>query len=203
MANSFPKHLPKDAHPENKLLFHTLKQYLPPDYLVFYQQTLFGYQPEFTIIGPDLGLIVLEVEHLSHLSTWYPPYSLMHPNTVIITPALLRARNYACQISHSLQQKIQHTQGSSSFSFPYGYGIVFTQLYQENLKQKGLASLLHCPYVLTRDDIDPCSRSFSSEALLQCLKKLIANPCPISVSLLSYIMKTALLQVNTKDPLMN
>ena len=43
-------------------VFVALRDHLPEDYLVYYDIAVDGRHPDFIIVGPDLGLVVLEVK---------------------------------------------------------------------------------------------------------------------------------------------
>ena len=61
MAYTIPETIRSSATAGERLLFRTLKTYLPDDYIVYYEPEIRGRRPDFVIIGPDLGLVVLEV----------------------------------------------------------------------------------------------------------------------------------------------
>jgi len=43
-------------------VFETLRDNLPEDYLVYYNISVKGRYPDFIIVGPDLGVVALEVK---------------------------------------------------------------------------------------------------------------------------------------------
>jgi hypothetical protein len=53
---------PGSATPGERKVFVALRDYLPEDYLVYYDIPVKGRYPDFIIVGPDLGLVVLEVK---------------------------------------------------------------------------------------------------------------------------------------------
>ena len=48
--------------PGERKVFIALRDHLPEDYLVYYDIPVDGRHPDFIIVGPDLGLVVLEVK---------------------------------------------------------------------------------------------------------------------------------------------
>jgi len=48
--------------PGERRVFVALRDHLPEDYLVYYDIPVDGRHPDFIIVGPDLGLVVLEVK---------------------------------------------------------------------------------------------------------------------------------------------
>ena len=65
MAYTVPETLPSlDSRvmPGERKVFVALRDHLPEDYLVYYDIPVDGRHPDFIIVGPDLGLVVLEVK---------------------------------------------------------------------------------------------------------------------------------------------
>jgi Nuclease-related domain/AAA domain/UvrD-like helicase C-terminal domain len=65
VAFTIPERLPErdDAATKGeRKVFAALRQYLPEDYLVYYDIRVGDRYPDFTVIGPDLGVVVLEVK---------------------------------------------------------------------------------------------------------------------------------------------
>ena len=48
--------------PGERKVFVALRDHLPEDYIVYYDIPVDGRHPDFIIVGPDLGLVVLEVK---------------------------------------------------------------------------------------------------------------------------------------------
>jgi len=65
VAFTVPERLPEEddaATKGERKVFAALRQYLPEDYLVYYDIRVGDRYPDFTVIGPDLGVVVLEVK---------------------------------------------------------------------------------------------------------------------------------------------
>ena len=64
MAFTVPERLTDQDTATNgeRKVFAALRDYLPEDYLVYYDIRVGDRYPDFTVIGPDLGVIVLEVK---------------------------------------------------------------------------------------------------------------------------------------------
>ena len=68
MNNSIliPPSIPQKATPGEKRVYHLLRQQLPPGYIAWYELTLSfrreSRYPDFIIMGPEQGIIVLEVK---------------------------------------------------------------------------------------------------------------------------------------------
>jgi hypothetical protein len=183
ISGNFPGH--RDI--EGRLLFRIFRKHLPDNYTVFYQPNIAGYQPDFLLIGPSLGYIVIEIEHLTSLT--HSIRSTQVAQRLNLFPSLLRAQNFANQIARILQDP----------DIPFGYAIVLPQIYQHDLQQKGY--LHHSPHILTRDDIDPFH--INEQQLINRLSKLIVRVAPFpedkEQDLLTQIMNSLL--PSKKNPL--
>ena len=62
MAITIPETIRSSATTGERLFFRTLKTFLPDDYIVYFEPDIQGRRPDFVIIGPDLGIVVLEVK---------------------------------------------------------------------------------------------------------------------------------------------
>lgn len=60
--------------------------------------------------------------------------------------------------------------------FPYGFGTVFTRLYQRDFVSEGLYQVIEPSVVLTRDEIDPDKELFSSEILIEKIMNMFVVP---------------------------
>jgi superfamily I DNA/RNA helicase len=69
MAQMNYPHPPAGCQPGERVLFNALKRNLPDDYFVWYEPTLFGRRnsarPDFVVLGPDIGLVIIEVKDWS------------------------------------------------------------------------------------------------------------------------------------------
>ncbi|MEC4818033.1 MAG: nuclease-related domain-containing protein [Scytonema sp. PMC 1069.18] len=61
MAEMIPDRLPLKASQGEKKLFSVLQK-LPDDYIVYYEPIVEDRYPDFVVICPDLGLLVIEVK---------------------------------------------------------------------------------------------------------------------------------------------
>ena len=62
MAIMIPETLKRDVTAGERLLYRTLRNVLPDDYIVYFEPEIRGVYPDFVIIAPDMGIIVLEVK---------------------------------------------------------------------------------------------------------------------------------------------
>jgi hypothetical protein len=62
MAYMVPEVISRRATSGERILFASLRDYLPSDYIVYYEPEIRNNRPDFVIIGPDLGIVILEVK---------------------------------------------------------------------------------------------------------------------------------------------
>ncbi len=69
MAQMNYPYAPDGCRPGERVVFNALKRYLPDDYFVWFEPTLFGQKksarPDFVVLGRDLGLVIIEVKDWS------------------------------------------------------------------------------------------------------------------------------------------
>ncbi|MGO4532626.1 3'-5' exonuclease [Paenibacillus sp. 2TAF8] len=183
MANTVPEAIPKKATAGERLLFETLKKHLPEEYIVYYEPEIRGRRPDFVIIGPDLGLLVLEAKdytkstlHQLNRDEW----TLRNTAGELVTARspLKQARDYAFLITDQLKKdKNLIKEGTPGYlKFNYGYGVVFTRLKQQDFLQMDLYSVIDPLFVLTREEMDPDDEDFSAEILIEKLLHMFTVP---------------------------
>ena len=184
MAQMIPETIRSSATVGERLLFNTLKDYLPDDYIVYYEPDINGKIPYFVIIGPDLGLIVLEVKDYTQNTLLYignDEWTIRDLTNGImkVKNPLKQAREYAFHISDKLKKdkNLIHLEGKyqGNLVFPFGYGTVFTRLKQEHFIRHDIYSVIQSQFVLVRDEIDPDDELFAEEILMEKLIGIIDN----------------------------
>jgi superfamily I DNA/RNA helicase len=186
LAYTLPETIRSSATAGERLLFHTLKTYLPDDYIVYYEPEIHGKRPDFVIIGPDLGIIVLEVKDYTqntilqvNKDNWVIVNSSNGQQATVKSP-LLQARDYVFHIADHLKKdkNLIQTEGKHLFNlkFPYGYGAVFTRLNQMFFIKESLYNVCDINHVLTRDEIDPEKELFSEENLIEKIVNMFTVP---------------------------
>jgi len=185
MAVTVPETIRSSATAGERLLFRTLKTYLPDDYIVYYEPEIQGKRPDFVIIGPDLGLVVLEVKDYTKSTLLQINHDEWHivsqtGGQAVVKSPLKQARDNMFHIVDVLKKDINliQTDGKYKFSlkFPYGYGVVFTRLYSRDLVKEGLYSVIEPHLCLTRDEIDPDKEEFSEEILIEKILNMFVVP---------------------------
>jgi predicted acetyltransferase len=176
MAQMIPETVPRSSTAGERLLFTTLRENLPDNYIVYYEPTINGKKPDYVVIGPDMGVLVLEVKDYTE-NTLYELNSnewRLHTSegklTSVINP-MTQARNYAFAITNKLKKdtSLIQTEGKyiGNLKFPYGYGVVFTRMKQIHLARNNVFAVIPDNLILSRDEIDSEDEDFSTEGFLE------------------------------------
>ncbi|RHW41948.1 nuclease [Neobacillus notoginsengisoli] len=185
MAITVPETIRSSATAGERLLFRTLKTYLPDDYIVYFEPEIHGRRPDFVIIGPDLGLLVLEVKDYTKNTLFQLNHEEWHILTTsgdqaVIKSPIKQARDNVFKVVDVLKKdkNLIQTEGKYQFNlkFPYGYGVVFTRLYAKDFVQEGLYTVIEPELCLNRDEIDPDKEGFSEEVLMEKILNMFIVP---------------------------
>lgn len=185
MAITVPETIRTTATAGERLLFRTLKTYLPDDYIVYYEPDVLGKRPDFVVLGPDLGMVVLEVKDYTKNTLLQINHDEWHihaksgEQTVVKSP-IKQARDNMFHIVDVLKKdkSLVHLDGKYKFQlkFPYGNGAVFTRLHSHHFIEEGLYSVVDPGQCLTRDEIDPDQEGFSEEILMEKILNMFVVP---------------------------
>lgn len=171
MAYMVPETIPRSATAGERILFESLKDHLPSDYIIYYEPEIRGRRPDFVIIGPDLGLVILEVKDYTKNTLHqinHDEWTLRNTSGELVTTKspLKQARDNARLIQDHLKKDKNLVHESGSYlKFPYGFGTVFTRLKQEDFIKHNLYQVIEPQFVLCRDEIDPDEDGFSPDML--------------------------------------
>ena len=185
MAITIPETIRSSATTGERLLFRTLKTYLPDDYIVYYEPDVLGRRPDFVIIGPDLGLVVLEVKDYTKNTLLQINHDEWHivatsGEQAVTKSPMKQARDNTFHIVDVLKKDSNLVQLDGKYKFqlkfPYGHGVVFTRLYSKDFVQEGLYSVVEPNLCLTRDEIDPDKEGFSEEILMEKILNMFVVP---------------------------
>lgn len=167
MAEIIPDRLPSRASAGEKKLFSVLQR-LPDDYIVYYESIFEDRYPDFVVICPDLGLLVITVKG------WYPRDIItVDSNTVVVTKSREQVRHthpnqqaseYLSSLidecrKHPTSQRLLQKKGESQnkFLFPFGHFVVLSNITSAQLKSHSNGDLT--PFfppgtVVTRDQLE-------------------------------------------------
>lgn len=144
MAELIPDKLPWNASKGEERVFQILKK-LPDDYLAYYEPNINNRRPDFVVIAPDLGVIVIEVKG------WYIPDIVRGSDSEIVVRdndrektvkhPLLQARNYQWRLvdlasKHPRLSVLLHQEGphKNHFIFPFGHFVILPNITQESIR---------------------------------------------------------------------
>jgi hypothetical protein len=145
-------------------VLHQLKRCLEDDYLVWHNVPIGprARQPDFVILSPRWGLLLLEVKH------WRLP-SLRAADRdrvvldrggeqVMAANPLRQARDYVLELADLMQRDpaLIHTDGAfaGKLLFPYGYGAVFSNIRATEVAGTDFGAVFANHRTLLRDDLD-------------------------------------------------
>lgn len=178
-----------------KRLFKILKYNLPKDYIVWYDLRVKGRYPDFIILGPDLGIVVLEVKDWSLSSI-----ESANPNTYYLstlgtkTNPLKQAREYMFNMIDELKKDkgLLQNKGDykSNLCFTFGYGVVFSKINRIAFLSSEFSGTIDENCVIFADDLKELEDNFIKEKLQLMLKNMIPvkfQPGKISQSIIDRI----------------
>jgi hypothetical protein len=142
-------------------VFDALRDHLPEDYLVYYDTAVSQRHPDFIIVGPNLGLVVLEVKDWrleTIAATTGDGVVLRVPGGEEITKnPVEQARDYVLRAVDLLKRRPLLRDGEY-LRFAWGYGAVFPLLRREDVRRPSplgscLEDALGPGLVLTAEDL--------------------------------------------------
>lgn len=166
MAEFIPDRLPSKASRGEERTFALLKK-LPDDYLVYYEPNIDNRHPDFIVIAPDLGVIIIEVKG------WYLDDIVKgnHSEITINTDnrerqeihPLEQARNYmwrlarACEKSPTRSELLaQEGHHKNKFFFPFCHFVVLSNISRDNILKRNdrdVAEIFKTDNTLFRDEL--------------------------------------------------
>jgi hypothetical protein len=152
------------ATPGERRFAERLRSLLEDDYLCWFNVPVGPrhQHPDFMILHPGRGALVLEVKdwHLETIRDVNPMHFTIDigaGHKVVANP-LEQARQYAHVVVDLLRQDPQliHPPGSAfegRLTFPYGYGVVLTNITRKQFDESGLATALQPHLVICKDEM--------------------------------------------------
>lgn len=161
-----------------KKVFKILKEILPEEYICWFELRVNKKYPDFIILGPDLGIVVLEVKDWEVGSIQKADLNKFELNTLgSCTNPLRQARDYMFHIVNNLKQdsflvqKVGEYKGNLKFT--YGYGVVFTKINKKSFNTVKLNNLFEPEIVLLQDDLNNIEKNRDSKLLKDILKNML------------------------------
>jgi hypothetical protein len=166
MAEFIPDRLPSGASRGEERTFAFLKT-LPDDYLVYYEPNINNRHPDFIVIAPDLGVIIIEVKG------WYLD-DIVRGNHSELTinidgrerqeiHPLEQARNYMWRLAKACENSpnrslLFHQEGhyQNKFFFPFCHFVILSNITRDNIlkrKDQNVAEIFKMDNTLFRDEL--------------------------------------------------
>src|SRR5499433_199892 len=178
MAEMIPDRLPRRASAGEKKVFALLQQ-LPDDVIIYYEPVVADRYPDFVVIIPCVGLLVIEVKG------WYPNYIEGASNTEVTINSrgqrevckhpIRQARDYQLQLmdvarrhpetAALLQHEGAHT---GRFVFPFGHLAILNNCSRQQLDERGLSQVFPANKVVARDELEALSAVEAMDRLKGC-----------------------------------
>src|SRR5215475_598189 len=178
MAEMIPDSLPSGASAGEKKLFARLQQ-LPDDIIVYYEPVIADRYPDFIVIIPTAGLLVIEAKG------WYPNH-ILEANNVDVTISsrgqrevckhpIRQAREYQFQLMNTARRHpetaaLLQRQGphAGKFMFPFGHLVVLNNCTRQQLDERSLSEVFPIKKVLARDEFEGLSHDDMIDRLKSC-----------------------------------
>lgn len=164
MAEFIPDKLPAGASRGEVRTFDILRK-LPDDYLVYYEPNIDNRRPDFIVIAPDLGIMVIEVKG------WYLANILKASDSEVIVSydghmknephPLTQARNYLFKLMKACEQnprysQLLHREGplKNRFLFPFAHFVILSNITRDELsrsKDADFTQVFRPKNTITRD----------------------------------------------------
>ncbi|WP_169832948.1 3'-5' exonuclease [Geosporobacter ferrireducens] len=154
-----------------------LEKYLPEDYMVWVELNIKGNYPDFVVVGPDLGIMVLEVKDwdLNYIKKINKKEIELSDGTVKANP-WDQSWRYCMSILNEVKRsdKFYKDKLKDLIEFPCNHAIVFPNIYQAEFEQSITdTKVLESKYVLFGDEINNLLRTRSEKKLVEKLKKMM------------------------------
>jgi hypothetical protein len=169
MAEMIPDRLPSGASAGEKKVFALLQQ-LPDVVVVYYEPVVANRYPDFIVILPSVGLLVIEVKG------WYPNTIERADNAEVVINAraqrevckhpVRQARDYKFQLMDTARRHpetgmLLHEAGrhEGRFIFPFGHIAVLNNCTRQQLNERGLSEVFPPGRVFARDEFEAAATS--------------------------------------------
>jgi hypothetical protein len=167
MAEMIPESMPSGKPRGERLVFDVLQK-LPDDWFVYYEPVVSERCPDFLLICPDLGVLVIEVKG-------WPVSSIVEAsdecikirdgqNIVSQNNPVRQARNYMFRVmdtcrTHPEFKELCHAEGKyeGNYLFPFGHVVFLSKITATELEVSGLSRVFRDTRIVTRDVLDSWS----------------------------------------------
>jgi hypothetical protein len=162
MALMIPEAVPSDASQGEKRLFKVLRDELPDDFFIYYEPNVKGLFPDFIILSPDLGLLILEAKGWSAsqiLKADHQIFEICTDSRVEKCQSPLRqGKGYLDALMNKLKDYSILCQDEGEYqgklAFPMGCGVIMTNMTEAEATDENIYALLEKPQTVYRDELE-------------------------------------------------
>ncbi|NET46325.1 nuclease-related domain-containing protein [Okeania sp. SIO2B3] len=160
MALTIPDTIPSASRGE-KRLFKILRDELPDDFFVYYEPNIKGSYPDFIILSPELGLLILEVKGWSAnqiLKANHQIFEILTDGKVECCQSPLRqGKGYLDALMNKFKGYSILCQDEGEFqgklAFPVGVGVVMTNMTEAEARDENIYPILEKPQAVYKDEL--------------------------------------------------
>lgn len=157
-----------------KRVFKILKETLPSSYIVWFDLRVNNRYPDFIILGPDLGIVVLEVKDWQIGSIQSADANYFELKTMgKKTNPLKQARRYMFNIVDELRKDKKLKNNNDYLKFQYGHGVIFTRMAKKSFLNSPFVDTINQDCILFQDELKMIEDNFDEMYLKQKLKSMI------------------------------
>jgi hypothetical protein len=162
MALMVPDSAPSKASRGEKRLFKILRDELPDDHYVYYEPNIKGLFPDFIILGPTLGLLILEVKGWTSgqiLRASHQTFEIQQTDEQIEhqQSPLRQGKGYLDALMNKLKGYSILCQDDGDYqgklAFPIGVGVVMTNISEAIARDENIYSILEKPQTAYKDEL--------------------------------------------------
>ena len=160
-----------------------LEQKLEDDYMLWYDVPVGPKQtrPDFVVLHPRRGVLILEVKDwkISTIKRAAPDTWEIAPEGLskVVSSPLAQARNCAIQVVNALErdQQLVRSDGphKGKLSFPWGHGVVLSNITRKQFTESGLNQAIEPQYVICSDEM---TEAIDAEEFQQRLWNMFPHP---------------------------
>ncbi len=153
-----------------KRLFRLLRDALPDDFRVWYEPRIKSRYPDFVLLAPAFGLLLLEVKDWSAGKISGASSKTVQRGNESSKNPIEQARDYLLPLVNKLWQEklLLHTSGPyrERPCFPWAYGAVFSEITRQQLDERDLSTIFPHDSVICKDELDAlCANPEEGETL--------------------------------------
>lgn len=192
MAVVIPPSLPASASKGEERLFHIFAKKLPDDFLVWYEPRVKDHYPDFIILSPTFGLLIIEAKgwHYHQIIEATSDSFKINRNSEgtdkiaeVQKSPLRQGKDYLDKLMNELKKYRILTQIQGKFQgklcFPIGFGAVMSNITDHQAAKLNIKPLLPQPQVAYRNEMLAWETdSFSQEDLAHRLREMFTVNFP-------------------------